>query len=77
MTTYFRILKDHTEDNGTVEVRFWSDTVTEEQSAIQRAPDGTILRCDTDLNILIPNPIPGGLTRDAYILRFARQVLPA
>lgn len=73
---YFRILKDNTADNGTVEVRFWSDTVSEDQVASQRAPDGTILRCDTDLNILIPTPIPGGLTRDAYILGFARQVLP-
>jgi hypothetical protein len=74
---YFRILADRTQDNGTVEVRFWSDAVSEEDAAIQRAPDGSILRCHTDLNILLPDPIPGGLTRDAYILRFARQVLPS
>lgn len=73
---HFRILHDRTQDNGTVEVRFWSDTVSEEDAAIQRADDGSILRCNTDLNILIPDPIPGGLTRDAYILKFAKQVLP-
>lgn len=73
---YYRVLRDNMAANSTLEVRFWSDTVTEQAAAIQVAPDGTILRCRTDLNILIPTPIPGGLTQAQYILKFASQVLP-
>lgn len=54
-----------------VEVRFYTDKITEESLVTNRHPDGSIQRCRSDVNIMLPYPAPVGVDLEAYILQFA------
>lgn len=57
-----------------VEVRFYTDIITEESMVVNRHPDGSIQRCRSDVNIMLPYPAPTGADLEKYILSFAPTV---
>lgn len=54
-----------------VEVRFYTDILTEDMLVQTRNPDGSIQRCRSDLNIMLPFPAPTGAELESYITQHA------
>lgn len=70
MNIKFKIIEVH-DAEGSVVVRFYTDTITEEMLAVQRGPGGVIQRARTDYNIDLPVPAPEGAALDSFILSHA------
>lgn len=52
-------------------VRFTTDTLSEDDLAIQRDLDGRIMRCKTDVSIDLPVPTPTADELESIIIRHA------
>lgn len=70
MNIKYKFLSTNPQENC-VEVRYYTDLITEEMLVSNRHEDGSIQRCRSDLNIMLPYPAPLGADLEKYILQFA------
>lgn len=57
-------------ETRTAVVRFYTDTVSEEDLAVYKDIDGNIISCKTDVSISIPSPTPSDSDLEALIVKY-------
>jgi hypothetical protein len=70
MIVKYKILKANQLEN-TVEVRFYTEAISETELAVQMDDNGNILRCRSDYNLQLPFPAPVSAALNSYILAHA------
>jgi hypothetical protein len=72
MNIHYKIVEVWPDDHLMV-ARYWTDILTEEMLAgdVNRNPDGTPVRCRTDVAINIPIPVPSEEELDVFIKKNA------
>ena len=72
MNIHYKIVEVWPDDHLMV-ARYWTDILTEEMLAgdVNRNPDGTPVRCRTDVAINIPIPVPSVEELDIFIKKNA------
>ena len=57
-------------ETRTIVVRYYTDTVSEEDLVLYKDPDGKIISCKTDVSISIPTPTPEGSNLEALLVKY-------
>ena len=72
MNIHYKIVEVWPDDHLMI-ARYWTDILTEEMLAgdVNRNPDGTPVRCRTDVAINIPIPVPSEEELDVFIKKNA------